>query len=67
MPARTWVEKQGRVRNVDGIDRVLRPVLPAPFGIPDGAVVLRRIAAAARPPAPHETPGDPVAAAGGRA
>jgi NADH-quinone oxidoreductase subunit G len=67
MPARTWMEKQGRVRNVDGVERVLRPVIPAPSGIPDGGEVLRRIAGAVQPPAAANQPGDALPAAGGPA
>lgn len=47
LPARSAVEKGGTVRNVQGLDRRLRPVLPAPPGVPDGVALLARIATAA--------------------
>lgn len=49
LPARTWAEKEGRLRNLQGLERRLRPALPAPPGVPDGAELLRRIASAAAP------------------
>jgi NADH dehydrogenase/NADH:ubiquinone oxidoreductase subunit G len=46
LPARTAAEKSGRVRNLQGLDRILRPALSPPPGVPDGAELLARIAAA---------------------
>lgn len=40
LPAKTWAEKHGHVLNVDGIRRVLRPVLSGPENILDGADLL---------------------------
>ena len=52
LPARTWAEKHGRVLNLDGLERVLRPALAPPEGIPEASTLFHRIALLDRPEGP---------------
>jgi len=43
LPARTWIEKHGRIRNREGLERVLRMVLAPPPGVPAGEELFDRL------------------------
>ncbi|HEX9794268.1 MAG TPA: hypothetical protein VGC54_09830, partial [Planctomycetota bacterium] len=47
LPARSWVEKSGRVTNGQGLERILRAVLAPPPGVPSGEDLFAAITEAA--------------------
>ncbi|KAA3612947.1 MAG: hypothetical protein DWQ01_03270 [Planctomycetota bacterium] len=57
LPGLTWAETQGRVKNLDGHTRILRPALPGPDGVPQTHDLVQSLCARVRrDPDAHSTP-----------